>query len=330
MTGTYVGGIAGNIAQSILSSDSDELLLELGGGDLRNGVGRVRGRLKRQEVGKKTSNVGRGHRGTRDLVGGVLAANPGGQNVEAGGEDVVALAVVGEVGTLISESRGTDSDGLLGTSRRVPAGVGVVVTGSNSEVDTSIDSSVDSEVESGRLATAQTHVGSGALEALLALAGLGSGNLGSVLLSSVLDTLDDVGHGAGAVGAEDLDGVDVGLLGNTVLLTGDGARAVGAVAVSILVGIALRNGLAPVSATLEVDVLGVGAGVDNVDIDALSTIGSVQVFAEGTEAQALTVRDTGETPGGVLLDLVVVILHGVDLGVLLDVLDLGTKLVSMA
>lgn len=273
--------------------------------------------------------MGRGHGGTRDLVGSVLAADPGGENVETRGEDIVALAVVGEVGTLISESRGTDGDGLLGTSRRVPAGVGVVVTGSDGKVDTSIDGSVNSKIKSGGLATTQTHVGSGTLETLLALASLSSGYLGGVLLSSVLDALDDIRHSAGAVGAEDLDSVDVGLLGNTVFLAGNSARAVGTVAVAILINVTLRDSLAPVSATLEVDVLSVGACVDDIDINTLATLGSIQVFAESTEAQALAVGDTGKTPGGVLLNLVV-ILHGVDLGVPLDIFDLETELVSMA
>lgn len=118
---THVGGIAGDVGEGALSGDADELLLQLGGRNFSNRVSRVRGRLERKEVGQKTSNVGRGHRGTRDLVGSVLAADPGGENVETRGKDVVALSVVGEVSTLVSKSRSTDSDGLLGTSRRVAA-----------------------------------------------------------------------------------------------------------------------------------------------------------------------------------------------------------------
>jgi len=215
--------------------------------------------------------VGRGHRGTGDDVGSSLTADPGGKDVEAGGEDVVALAKVGEVSTLVSKSGGTDSDGLLGGGGRVSARVGVVVTGGNSKVNTGIDSSVDSLIEESRLATTKTHVGSAALEAL-SLALLGLFDLLNVGLSSVLDTLDDVGHGARAVGAEDLDGLDVGLLGNTVLLASDGTRAVSAVAVAVLVFVTLGDGLAPLGTTLEVDVVNVGAGVNNVDINALTTI----------------------------------------------------------
>lgn len=45
-----------------------------------------------------------------------------------------------------------------------------------------------------------------------------------------------------------------------------------AVAVAILIGVTLRDGLAPLSTTLEVDVLNVGAGVNNIDINALQRL----------------------------------------------------------
>lgn len=300
--GEDVGGVAGDVGQSTLSGDGDKVSLKLLRGDIRDSEGRVLGGLEGKEVGEKASNVGRGHRGTGDGVDGVLAADPGGLDVKAGSKDVVALAVVGEVGTLVSERAGTDGDGLLGGSGRVVAGVSVVVAGSDSEVDASVDSSVDSLVEEGRFATTQAHVGSRALEAL-SLALLGDADLLEVRLGGVLNTLDNVGHGARAVGAQDLDGLDVCLLGHTVLLAGDGARAVCSVSVAVLICITLGDGLAPRRTTLEVDVLGVGAGVDDVDVNALATVFGVEVLVEGAEAQAVTVGDTRETPGSVLLDL---------------------------
>lgn len=187
-------------------------------------------------------------------------------------------------------------------------------------MDTSVNSSVDSLVEDGRFATTQAHVGSRALEAL-SLALLGDADLLEVRLGGVLDTLDNVGHGAGAVGAEDLDGLDVSLLGDTVLLAGDSARAVCSVSVAILICITLRNGLAPRCATLEVDVVNVGAGVDDVDVNTLTTVLGVEVLVEGAEAQAVAVGDTGETPGSVLLDLGLG-LENVDLLISLDEFDL--------
>lgn len=63
------------------------------------------------------------------------------------------------------------------------------------------------------------------------------------------------------------------LLGDTVLLASDGTRAVSAVAVAVLVFITLRDGLAPGGTALKVDVVNVGASVNNVDIDALTAIG---------------------------------------------------------
>jgi hypothetical protein len=310
--GENVFGVGGNVRESTDSTDGDEVGLELLGSDIRNSVGRVLGRLQRQVVGQKTSNVGRSHRGTRDGVGGMLRADPGGQDVETGGEDVIALSEVGEVRTLVVQGGSTDSDGVGSSGRRVLAGVGIVVTGGNGKVDTGINSSVDSLVEDSRLATSQTHVGGRTLEALLLtiLCGLDSVR---VSLSSPLDTLDDVGHGARAVRAEDLDGVDVGLLGNTVLLASNSTGAVGAVTVAILIGIAVGDGLAPVGTAFEVDVLDVCTSVDDIDVNTLATIGSIEVLVECAEAQRVAVRDTGKTPGGVLLRLVVIAAHGVDL-----------------
>jgi hypothetical protein len=324
--GEDVSCVRGNIRQSTNSTDSDEVSLELLGGDVGDGIGRVLGGLEGEVVGQETSNVGRGHGGTRDGVGGVLRANPGGEDVQARGEDVVALSVVGEVRTLVTEGGGTNSDSVLGSRRRVVAGICVVVTGGNGEVDAGIDGSVDGKVKSGGLATAKRHVGSRALEALL-LALLGGADSVAVSLSGPLNALDDVRHGARAVGAEDLDGVDVGLLGDAVLLTSDGTRAVGAVAVAILVGIAVGDGLAPVSTALEVDVLVVCTGVDDVDVDTLTAVGRVEVLVPRAEAQRVAVRDTGKTPWGVLLRLVVVA-KGVDLRVTLDVVDLSDDHVS--
>jgi len=319
--GEDVGGVAGDVGESTLSGDGNEVSLELLGADISNGEGRVLGGLEGEHVGKKTSNVRRSHRGTGDGVDGVLAADPGGLNVKTRGEDVVALAVVGEVGTLIGESAGTNGDSLLGSGRRVVARVGVVVTGGNGEVDASVDGSVDSLVEEGRLAATQAHVGSRALEAL-SLALLRNADLLGVGLGGVLDTLDDVRHGARAVGAEDLDGLDVSLLGDTVLLAGNSTRAVCSVSVAILIGITLRDGLAPRRTTLEVDVVDVGTGVDDVDVNALATILGVEVLVEGAEAQAVTVGDTGEAPGSVLLDLGLVATQNVDFLISLDELDL--------
>ena len=106
-----------------LSGNRDQVLLELLRSNLSNSVGGVLGWLEGQVVGEETSNVWRGHRGTGDGVDGVLGADPGGLDVETWSKDVVALAVVGEVSTLIGESAGTNSNCLVGCGRRVVARV---------------------------------------------------------------------------------------------------------------------------------------------------------------------------------------------------------------
>ena len=316
---TYVSSAGWDVIKSVLCGDGQKVGLKLLGGDLSNSISRVLGWLQREQVCKKTSNMWRGHGGTRDGVDGVLATDPGGLDVQTWGEDVVALAIVGEVGTGVLKSGRADGDRLLSGSWGVVAGVGIVITGGNSEVDAGINGSIDSGIKSWRLATAQAHVGSGSLEALV-LAVLGRGHLGGVRLSGILNTLDDVGHGAGAVGAENLDSNNIGLLGYTVLLASDSARAVSAVAVAILVRIVGWDGLAPGGTTLKVNVGDVGAGVNDVHIDTLTAVCRVQILVECAEVERLAVRDTGETPRSVLLRLWG--LQSVDLLVLLDVLDL--------
>lgn len=185
-------------------------------------------------------------------------------------------------------------------------------------MNTSINGSVDGEVESAGATATKTHVGNTTLEALLASLGLLDVSLGRPL-----DTFDDVGHGTRAVGAEDLDGVDVGLLSNTVFLTGNSTRAVSTVTIAIYIFITFGDGLAPVGTTFKVNMVGVGAGVDDVRINTLTTILGVEVLVKGTEGEAITVRDTGQTPGSVFLNGGGI--KVVDLRVLLNVVDLELR-----
>jgi hypothetical protein len=193
--------------------------------------------------------------------------------------------------------------------------ISIVVTGSDGEVDTSINSSVDNSVQGGRLSTSQRHVGSGTLELGVLL--LNSLKMG---IGGILNTLDDIGHGSGSVRSQDLDGNDLGLLGDTILLSTDSSGTVSSVSVSILIGIAYWDGLAPLGTALEVDVINVGTGVNNVDIDAIATGSLMDVLVEGTETKSITVRDTGKTPwSGVLCGWII---HSVNNRVLLDVCNL--------
>lgn len=116
-------GVAWDIAEDTLGGEGDEVLLELLRADFGHGVVGVLGRLEGEQVGEETSDVRRSHGSTGDGVDGVLAADPGGLDVETGSEDVVASAEVGEVGTLVGEGAGTNGHGVLGGGGRVVAGV---------------------------------------------------------------------------------------------------------------------------------------------------------------------------------------------------------------
>ena len=327
--GEEVGGVLGDVAEGTDGGDAEKVGLELLGGDGSDRVLGSLGGLEGEVVGQETADMGGGHRGTRDGVGGILAADPGGEDAQARGEDVSALAVVGEVGTAVVEGRSANGDGLLSSGGGRVAGVGVVVASSYGEVDTSGDGGVDNIVQGAGLATTEGHVGDGATEAL-SLASLGGLDLLDVRLGSPLNALDDIGHASRAVGAKDLDGVDLGLLGDAVLLTGDGARAVGAVAVAVDILVTRGNGSAPRGTALEVDVVDVGASVNDIGIDTLTTLGGVEVLVECAEGKRVAVGDTGKTPGCALLGLAVarlslsllLVVHGVDDRILLDVLDL--------
>ncbi len=135
-----------------------------------------------------------------------------------------------------------------------------------------------------------------------------------MLLSSVLNALHDVGHGSGAVGLKDLDGVDVGLLGDTVLLASDGTRAVSAVAVPVDILVVGWDGLAPVSTSLEINVVNVRSGVNDIDVNTLTALTRVEVLVEGGEREWLSVGDAGKTPRGVGLGLAETLLNTVGAG----------------
>jgi hypothetical protein len=86
------------------------------------------------------------------------------------------------------------------------------------------------------------------------------------------------------------------------------------VTVSILVDVVLWDGLAPGSPTLELDVVDVDTGVDDVDVNALTASRVVLVESEGSETESLAVRDTRETPWSKALSV-----HRMNNRVLLDI-----------
>ena len=154
------------------------------------------------------------------------ATDPGAQDVGAGGLDVDDTAIVGVAGLTVAAVGGANgADGSL-RGRRVVGRVGVVVAGGDGEKDTGINKGGGGLVNGGRVATTKGHVGNDTLGAA-ALGGIGGNEV---------DASDDTGGAAGAVGAENLDGVELGLLSDTIGGGADGAGNVGAVAVTVGVG----------------------------------------------------------------------------------------------
>lgn len=226
--------------------------------------------VQREEVRRRARDVGRGHGRARDGVSRHVVRVPDGEDVESGRHDVDAGAVIREVRALVRNRRGADGDGVLRRRRRVGARVLVVVTGlarvskerrakrgthGDGKVETVLDGGVDGLVERGRLASAEGHVGDGALVARV-LALLLELHLLDRSVGRPGDTRNDVRHRARSASAKHLDGDNVGLLGNAVLGRRDRAGAVRAVAVQVLVRV-LGDRLAPLGAALELDVVDV-------------------------------------------------------------------------
>jgi len=124
--------------------------------------------------------------------------------------------------------------------------------------------------------------------------GLGSGKLVSRLVSSPQDSTNNVSHSTASVRTQDLDGNEVGCLGNTVLARTDGTSTVGPVAIAVLIDI-IRDGHAPGRATLKLRMMDVDAGIDNLGVDTLTAGRVVLVASEGSETEFPTMGDTRKT-----------------------------------
>lgn len=161
--------------------------------------------------------MGSGHGGTRDGVGGRVGADPRGQNVGAGGEDIDEGTEVGVRGKGVSRGGGTDSAGGGLGGGRVAGGVGSVVTGGDGQEDTGADHVGGGSVDGGRLGSTERHVGDDTVGAAAAL-GVGG---------DVVHARDDTRVGSGAGGVENLDSVQADLLGDTVGGSSNGSGDVG-------------------------------------------------------------------------------------------------------
>ena len=279
--------------------------------------------------------------------GGVAGADPGGQDAGAGGKDVDDGAVVGEGGAGVGAGGGADGAGKGLVGGGGVGGVGVVVTGGDGEEDAGVDDGASRRVDGGRGATTERHVGDSAVGAA---AGLGVGDdsvhagddsraVGEVSVSCVeKGSGGQNSRGAGSVGAEDLDGVELGELSNTVLGATDGAGDVGAVAIAISAGatgvvaeprgtaaevlsgprlVAMARVIARIGGTYGVG--GVDTSVDNVR--ASSGTGAAVVGVAGGRS-SVGAGELAQAPGGTGLGDV-----GADLVdlLLLDVFDLWAR-----
>lgn len=135
---------------------------------------------------------------------------------------------------------------------------------------------------------------------MASLASLGKFILGGIILGlgssrSPLNTRDDVAHRAATVRSEDLDGDNVRSLSDTIFGGSDGTRAVSTVTVAVLIDIILRDGLSPASASLELDVIDVDTGVDDIYVDTFTSALVVDVASECTKAEFVPVTNTGKT-----------------------------------
>lgn len=165
-------------------------------------------------------------------------------------------------------------------------------------MQTGLDGLVDSAVQCLGLSTSEAHVGDGTF--VLRAAGFGHFSCGSScfrlgLVSSPDDTTNHVRHASASVGTKHLHSDDVGALSNTILAGRNGTCAVGSMTVTVVVDIVVRNSRAPERAALELDVVDVDAGVNDVYINTLTTSWVVDVLGERRESKFGTVTDTSQS-----------------------------------
>lgn len=155
-------------------------------------------------------------------------SNPAAQNINAGSKDINQVTVVAEPSTSVGNIGSTNCANSRLTGRAVIVGVVVAVSSSHGHEDAGLDSGGNSTVDGSRAGAAKREVGYAPVGAV---AGLGVGG-------NKVDTGDDSSEGPGARGTEDLDGIELGCLGNAKVSTADGTGDVGAVAVPVgVVGI---------------------------------------------------------------------------------------------
>src|SRR5690606_26890511 len=118
--------------------------------------------LKAHDVGSQAGDVGGGHAGAAQGVGGPVAPDTDALHVDAGGEDVDELSKVGEAGDpVVGLVDGADSDGGVGRSGRRVGRVLRLAAGRHDGDDAGSFDLVDGRVDSPAGRTAERHVHDG-------------------------------------------------------------------------------------------------------------------------------------------------------------------------
>lgn len=143
----------------------------------------------------EADDVGSGHGGARDGVGGRVAGVPGREHTGARGEDVELRAPVGEGRDGPGTVDGADGDGAGGRGGRVGADVSTGVTSSNDRQNTRARGRGNGRVEGSRVGATEGHVDGR----------LGGSALGDDVVGGPVEALEDDGRGRRAA-LEDLDG----------------------------------------------------------------------------------------------------------------------------
>src|SRR5690606_23045272 len=206
---------------------------------------------------------------------------PGRGDGGAGREHVEHGTVVGVAGARVTGGGRAHRDRLGHAGRGLGGGVGGLVARRDDEGDAGGDGVADRRVEGAVRAAAEGHVGDGRLDRVP---------------RDPVDACDDLGGGAGARVVQHPHADDLGLLGHAVGAARDGAGDVGAVAVAVLGGVVVVDGVVAVGGTAaEVAVRDAHSGVDDVRRDALT--GRIRVGVRVVERQVLLV-DPVQAPGG--------------------------------
>lgn len=212
------------------------------------------------------------HRSATEAGGLSITGVPGRENVGSRSPDVSAATPVGETRLLITLRSRVDVQGGAGAAGGKTATISVIVARCSHHQETSGGGSIDSSIHSPTVTRAQREVGNAGL------AGSASARSGPV------DTSDDPVKLAPSVRTtENLHRVDVDLLSNTIKSTTDRTSNMGTVSVDIC-SISVTGEVRarqPIGAATKLGVSDSDTSVQDVHVDATSTVGVVSEVGRG-------------------------------------------------